>query len=551
MPPRSATKRKSTATTATETPAKARRASTRATPRQSTTAPATPATPAATTSSRRKSAAAPTPSTATSRRASTTPVLTPQSLSSLHRFTDRVGEVLTFGSGDCSQLGLGDDETMRERKKPTLLKTLAAAGVSAASVSAGSLHNAVITSEGALWTWGCNDDGAIGREGDEFLPAPVEGPLGKAGEGDEDSEIVQVCCGASHTVALSASGLVYAMGTYRDANGPMGFTATVDKAATPLLIPLKGRAVMIAAGENHDLALTDKGEVYQWGDVGHGVRSGERHKRSKLTPTFVNIRRRGGGGQQRGGAVRVRQVYAGGASSFAVTEDGQVYSWGPNNYSQTGHADQSRQEEDDDNEAGEEETKDGEAADGADAGGSKRKAKRRRLSSAPTSNMILIPTLITTLPAPIHSIAAAIHHTLFLTTNHTVYAVGKNQDGRLGLGHTNETNQPALITSLSDVRSVGVGEAHSLFVCGEGELGGAVWTCGDGQLLQLGNGEEEEVSEPQRVESAQLDKENRRVVQAVGGSQHSMVLAFKRPQGVVAEIEGIAEEKEEEMKSSD
>ena len=516
MPPRSSTKRKSIATDTAETPTKQRRSSTRASPRQSTAAdtPATPATASSAASARRQSAA---PASA-NRRKSNALTLTPESLSSLHRFTDRVGEVLTFGSGDMSQLGLGDDDAMRERKKPTLVSTLTTAGVSVASVSAGSLHNAVITKEGAVWTWGCNDDGAVGRSEDEWLPAPVDGPLGKEHKGDEadeDSQIVQIYCGASHTVALSASGLVYAWGTYRDANGPMGFTATVDTANQPLLIPLKHRAVMIAAGENHDLALTEKGEVYQWGDIGHGVRSGDRHKRSKLTPTFVNIRRRGA----KAGGARVKQVFAGGASCFAVTDDGLVYSWGPNNYCQTGHRDRSREEQ--------------------------------KSNAAPSANMILVPTLVTSLPHAVLSIAAAIHHTLFLTTQHTVYAVGKNQDGRLGLGHTNEVDEPTLVPALSDVRSVGVGEVHSLFVCGGGEAGGSVWTCGDGQLLQLGNGEEEDVSVPTRVDSAQLDKANRRVVQAVGGSQHSMVLAFKRPEGVVASVEDKAEAKEEEMKNGE
>ena len=546
MPPRSSTKRKSSAVSAAETPAKAPRSSTRGSPRHSTP-PETPATPAtsssAAASSRRQSSA---PASA-NRRKSAALSLTPDSLSTLHRFTDRLGEVLTFGSGDMSQLGLGDDDSMRERKKPTLLTTLTQAGCSVATVAAGSLHNAVITNHGAVWTWGCNDDGAAGRSDDEWLPSPVDGPLGKEhkGEGaDEDHRIVQLHCGASHTVALSGSGLVYAWGTYRDANGVMGFTATVDTAQQPLLIPLRHKAVMIAAGENMDLALTEKGEVYQWGDVGHGVRSGDRHKRSKLTPTLVNIRRRGG---VRGGAVKVKQVYAGGASCFAVTDNGEVYSWGPNNYSQTGHRDQSEQDEDDNADGAGEETKEGEEeSKSGEASGSKRKAKRRRLSSHQSSNMITVPTLISSLPHPILSIAAAIHHTLFVTTNHTVYSVGKNKDGRLGLGHTDEVNEPALVPGLTDVRSVGAGEVHSLFVCGEGEAGGSVWTCGDGQLLQLGNGEEEDVSTPTRVDSANLDKANRRVVQAVGGSQHSMLLAFKRPEGLIAAAENKAEKKEEE-----
>ncbi|MBV5280162.1 MAG: hypothetical protein J0651_02545, partial [Actinobacteria bacterium] len=64
----------------------------------------------------------------------------------------------------------------------------------AAVVSCGGMHTALITTTGALYTWGCNDDGALGREGSEGCPGLVTGlpPLRTVSTGD------------SHTVTLSS-----------------------------------------------------------------------------------------------------------------------------------------------------------------------------------------------------------------------------------------------------------------------------------------------------------------------------------------------------------
>jgi len=422
-------------------------------------------------------------------------------------------EVLSFGSGDCSQLGLGDAENMRERKKPTLVKALSEYNV--LTIAAGSLHNAVIVDGGAVLTWGCNDDHALGREDDEWLPTLVEGPLGKshstqkhkaaasAKQSNDEKPVekrarrssrkqaepevaepepvieespcaTQVCCGASHSIALTADGDVFTWGTYRDANGVMGISAQSERAIVPTEIKLKDTCVMLAAGENHDVALTERGEVYQWGDVGFGIRFTERHRKAhKLTPSIVNFKRTAA----HAGPIHIARVYAGGSSSFAVTTEGRVFSWGPNNYGQTGH---------------------GEVAN------------------------VMVPTIIPDLP-PIASIAAAIHHSVFLTRDGRVYTVGKNEDGRLGLGHTNNTNTITEIQGLPRITQIAAGEAHTLLVTEQGQL----FTFGYGDLLQLGNGEEEDINTPTKVDSQQLDKEQRIVIQAAGGSQHSLILARK------------------------
>lgn len=61
-----------------------------------------------------------------------------------------------------------------------------------------------------MLTFGCNDEGALGRntsdkEDAEFIPDVVELP----------GKVIQISAGDSHTAALLEDGKVYAWGTFR------------------------------------------------------------------------------------------------------------------------------------------------------------------------------------------------------------------------------------------------------------------------------------------------------------------------------------------------
>ena len=62
-----------------------------------------------------------------------------------------------------------------------------------------------------VFTWGCNDESALGRtvkeDGEEFVPGLV-GAL-------ENHGVVQLSAGDSHTAALLDNGDVYAWGVFR------------------------------------------------------------------------------------------------------------------------------------------------------------------------------------------------------------------------------------------------------------------------------------------------------------------------------------------------
>ena len=72
--------------------------------------------------------------------------------------TSKAGLVLSLGTGDTGQLGLGED--ILERSKPALVKGVEGQIV---SIAAGGMHTVCLTKDGLVWSFGCNDEGALGR----------------------------------------------------------------------------------------------------------------------------------------------------------------------------------------------------------------------------------------------------------------------------------------------------------------------------------------------------------------------------------------------------
>lgn len=183
-----------------------------------------------------------------------------------------VGDIFVHGSGECDQLGLGDAQ--RERKKPTLIRELV--GVHICDVAVGALHVICMTSAGRLYSWGCNDDGALGRPSDDTTdsePHHVGLPEGVV--------VRKVTCGDNHTCALDHLERVWLWGTYKDSNGHIGAARRCkrddvqEKSVHPTIVLEGGNH--IASGANHTVALGPAGKVFAWGSNGTGqlgLRSG-------------------------------------------------------------------------------------------------------------------------------------------------------------------------------------------------------------------------------------------------------------------------------------
>lgn len=167
------------------------------------------------------------------------------------------GKLLTCGQGEMGQLGLGED--VMEKTRPALVEAVK----NAVLVRAGGMHVVALDRDGVVYTFGCNDEGALGRttaeSEEEFEPAKVTLPA--AG--------VQITAGDSHSGCLLKDGRVFIWGTFRNSHGSIGLTMA-GKQILPIEALPEKRCVAIASGADHILMLTSNGELYSVGSGEQG-----------------------------------------------------------------------------------------------------------------------------------------------------------------------------------------------------------------------------------------------------------------------------------------
>ncbi|GAA5958640.1 hypothetical protein JCM21900_004661 [Sporobolomyces salmonicolor] len=160
------------------------------------------------------------------------------------------------------------------------------------SAAVGRGHTVLVTSKGEAWTAGWNVYGQCGISDEEHVGSftRVRGDL-------EDEKVVSASCGTSHTLFLTESGRVYAVGTGE--KGVLGNGKTGEHIAAsrvlfieqhePLLVggAIEGRKIIqITSGQQHNIALDDEGYCYAWGFGGLG-RLGLGAQIDALTPAQI------------------------------------------------------------------------------------------------------------------------------------------------------------------------------------------------------------------------------------------------------------------------
>ncbi len=244
-------------------------------------------------------------------------------------FLDEDGSVWTWGRNNHGQLG---DGTESNSSLPVQVKNTEADGYISdiEAVTAGRFHTVAIMSGGTVWTWGSNSSGQLGdwTTEDRSTPVQVKGPGGQG----HLSGIIAVSAGWSHTVALSENRNVWAWGS--NLHGQLG-NGTNNNSNVPVLVKdadgegSLSDVIAIAAGRHHTLALKDDGTVWAWGSNEYG-QLGDATNDSTNKPVQV----RGPGGQ---GHLSVAiAISAGCFHSIALREDGNVWTWGLNEYGQLG-----------------------------------------------------------------------------------------------------------------------------------------------------------------------------------------------------------------------
>lgn len=119
----------------------------------------------------------------------------------------------------------------------------------------------------------------------------------------------------------------------------------------------------------------------------------------------------------------------------------------------------------------------------------------------------------------VKAIAGGQHHTIVLTDDSKVYAIGRRDYGRLGLGDIgHDLEELQHIKTLTDVVDIKCGESNSFAITKDGKP--YVW--GMGTNSQLGTGDENDVPEPRLLATAQVKEKN--ILSISGGGQHSLFL---------------------------
>lgn len=123
---------------------------------------------------------------------------------SIPELPSKSGNLLVCGQNDVGQLGLDPDDVM-EKTRPAAVPEV----TNIVDVKAGGMHSLALTKSGEIWSFGCNDEGALGRnteeEGSETKPRKIELP-GKA---------VKISAGDSHSACLLEDGRALAWGSFR------------------------------------------------------------------------------------------------------------------------------------------------------------------------------------------------------------------------------------------------------------------------------------------------------------------------------------------------
>ncbi len=177
------------------------------------------------------------------------------------RYLRKQGEVFTFGSSECGQCAHGDRSASDILvTSPRVVYSLR--GKSVCNIACGALHNVAATSDGRVYTWGCNDDGAVGREGNEAVPMLVTDI--------RHETVIGVAAGDSHSLVCTLEGAVYGWGCYKDKEGKMFFNATSErdilrKQVRPMKLPGLEHVLEIRSGVSSNLALLSDSTVVSWG----------------------------------------------------------------------------------------------------------------------------------------------------------------------------------------------------------------------------------------------------------------------------------------------
>ena len=379
------------------------------------------------------------------------------------------GTASCWGNNGAGQLGNGQSGENADSSVPVEVKGIE----NTTAITAGSLHSCALRADGTISCWGYNSSGQLGngQSGDDWYDRSADSAVPVEVAGIKDA--TAITAGYEHSCALHQDGTISCWGENdygQLGNGQSGDTGESSdpiyedgdisyfpiEIESSLPVKVKGitNATAIAIGGEHSCALHEDGTISCWGNneegqLGNGQSGDDWYDRSAHSAVPMEVV----------GITDAKAISAGYEHSCALHEGGTISCWGSNRGDQLG-------------------------------------SKQIAESSVPVGVIdITDATAITT----------GFRHSCALHQDGTISCWGHNRSGQLGNGQSGpntyspDSPAPVKVVGITDATAITAGgnlnRGHSCALHQDGNI--SCW--GDNTHGQLGNGSEDNFSEPAKV----------------------------------------------------
>jgi len=282
------------------------------------------------------------------------------------------------------------------------------------AIAAGGLHSLALKNDGTVWAWGENDDGQLGEGTNNDAKSPVQVKAFTL------VRAVAIAAGDKHSLAVDGNGEVWAWG--KNEFGQLGDNTIVSH-STPAKVLQLNTVTHIAAGATHSLARKSDGSVWAWGDPRHLQLGGGGGPSPSMTPIqvqdglpttppfFLN---------------NIVSLAAGGDHNLALNNSNQISAWGQDKFLECSGV-------------------------GSGLG-----------AVAPDGTNLSFAQIVQGITGKIIGISAGTHHSLALTDDDRVWAWGRNDQGQLGDSTLSDPFGIFPVKMLRGAEAIAAGGKHNL-----------------------------------------------------------------------------------------